>query len=184
MTKGKAPMIILTGPVHSGKSSLLAALVGLLRREPLKVYGIIAEGLWENGMRSGFDLIDLADGSKTPLSRRVSDNEMNNGIPYVFHDTGVAAGIKALSPERCIGADFVFVDELGILERRGFGWAEYLDPLLELEGLRHIWVVRSSCLKAIRARWDLSRAEIIMAEEPDALQRLLQACLGKTKCIK
>jgi nucleoside-triphosphatase THEP1 len=184
MTKGKAPVIILTGPVHSGKSSLLAALVGLLRKEHFKVSGIIAEGLWENGMRSGFDLIDLADGSITPLARRVSVNEMNNGIPFVFHDTGVAAGIKAVSQEQCIGADFVIIDELGILESRGVGWAEYLDPLLELEGLRHIWVVRSSCLEAIRDRWGLSDAEIIMAEEPDALHRLLQACLGKTKGIK
>ncbi len=111
--KKNAPtVIILTGPVQRGKSSLLADLACLLREKGLKISGIIANGLWENGARSGFDLIDLADDSVTPLSRRVSNGESNNGIPYIFHDAGLAAGMKALAAERCTGADFVMVDEV------------------------------------------------------------------------
>jgi nucleoside-triphosphatase THEP1 len=180
--KRKAPsVIILAGPVQSGKSSLLTDLACILREKGLKISGIIARGLLENGARSGFDIIDLADGSITPLSRRVPDGKTSNGIPYVFYDSGLAAGMKALSAERCSGADFVMVDEVGILESRGFGWAKCLDPLLELDGPVHIWVVRSGCLEPVCQKWGLYDAEIVMVEEADALNRLLHACMKRVK---
>lgn len=179
--RGKPEVIILTGPVQSGKSSLLADLVSLLRGKRLKISGIIAKGLWESGARSGFDLIDLADGSITPLSRRVLDGKTVNGIPYVFYDSGLAAGMKALAAERCAGADFVLVDEVGILETQGFGWAKCLDPLLELDGPVHVWVVRNSCLESARKKWGLYGAETVMVEETDALNQLLQACMKRVK---
>ncbi len=86
--------------------------------------------------------------------------------------------MKALSPERCTGADDVMVDEVGILESRGFGWANCLDPLLELDGPVHVWVVRNSCLEPVRRKWGLYKAKTVTAEDPDALNRLLSACMA------
>jgi len=119
MCLAESPVIILSGPGQSGKTTLLSALVCLLREEGVKVAGILAEGLWENGVRSGFNLIDLFDDSSVSLSRRIPDNDLCNGIPFEFYEAGLAAGMRALSLERCAGADVVIVDEVGLFSNFG-----------------------------------------------------------------
>jgi nucleoside-triphosphatase THEP1 len=174
-------VVILSGNGQSGKTTLLSALVELLRREEMKVAGILAEGLWENGVRSGFNLIDLSDNSSVSLSRRIPDNDLRNGIPFDFYEAGLSAGMKALSPTRCAGADVVIVDEVGFLELQGKGWSSALQTLLKLEGMVHVWAVRRKLLDTVRAAWGLEASRIVSIEEPDALNRLKIACMGGLK---
>lgn len=171
-------VVILSGEGQSGKTTLLAALVALLRREGVKVSGILAEGLWKNGVRSGFNLIDLSDNSLIPLARRIPDNDLHTGIPFDFFETGLAAGMKALSPESCADADVVIVDEVGFLELQGKGWSSSLQSLLEIEGMVHVWAVRQKLLDRVRAAWRLEAAPIITLEEPDTLHRLKIVCMS------
>mgnify|MGYP001286157443 CR=1 FL=1 len=178
MCLSESPVIILSGPGQSGKTTLLSALVCRLREEGVKVAGILAEGLWENGVRSGFNLIDLFDNSSVSLSRRIPDNDLCNGIPFEFYEAGLAAGMRALSLERCAGADVVIVDEVGFLELRGKGWAPALQALLDLDGLVHVWAVRCKLLDTVRAVWGLESARIASVDEPDALNRLKNSCMG------
>ncbi len=173
----KPRVIILTGPCQSGKSTLLSALASLLRAKGMKVAGIIAVGLWQDNRRAGFDLIDLADGRATPLCRRTTDDGLIDGVPFGFVNAGLEAGFEALSIERCAEVDFVFIDEVGFLEIRGLGWAGCLVPLLKLDGPVHIWVARGDCLEEVMQKWGLAGAEIVKVEGPDALNRLLSACL-------
>jgi nucleoside-triphosphatase len=172
---------ILTGPRQSVKTTLLLALLHNLRSKQLKVAGIIAEGLWQNEIRSGFNLIDLSDGVATPLCRRSTDGGPRQATPFVFCREGIAAGEKALSIERCIDADLVLVDEVGPLEIRGEGWAPRLAPLLELSKPVHLWVVRDTCLETVRDRWRLEHVEIVDVKETSALSRLKTFCLEHGK---
>jgi nucleoside-triphosphatase THEP1 len=184
MGAGKPEVIILTGACQSGKSTLLSALASLLRVKGMKVAGIVAVGLWQDNRRAGFDLIDLADGRTTPLSRRTTDDGLIDGVPFCFVEAGLEAGFEALSIERCAGADFIIIDEVGILEIRGLGWAGCLAPLLELDGPVHIWVVRKDCLEEVMLEWGLCRAEVVTVEGPDALNRLMSASLEKSESIR
>lgn len=168
---------ILTGQLHSGKTTLLFQLLRHLRKEGVTVSGIIAEGLWHNGIRSGFNLIDVSNDTLTPLCRRRNDDEPRQATPYIFYEEGLAAGKRALSIERCANADVILVDEVGPLETRGMGWAPYLAPLLRLNVPVHVWVVRHTCLEQIRDRWQLENAEIIDVTEASALSRLAGFCL-------
>ncbi|HOI15097.1 MAG TPA: nucleoside-triphosphatase [Geobacteraceae bacterium] len=170
-------VIILTGPLRSGKSTLLLALLYYLRRERLTVAGIIAEGLWEKGVRSGFNLLDVAENVIIPLCRRADENGPRAATPYVFSREGMAAGRRALSVERCAAADVVFIDEVGPLEIRGEGWAPSLSPLLDVRDLIHIWVVRESCLDGVKRMWGLEDAEVVDVKETDAVGRLTGLCL-------
>jgi nucleoside-triphosphatase THEP1 len=181
MSLAEPSVVLLSGHGQSGKTTLLAALVSLLRSEEVKVAGILAEGLWENGIRSGFDLRDLSDNSSTPLCRRIPDDGLRNGIPFAFREAGLAAGMNALSPKRCAGADVVIVDEVGFLELEGKGWSPALQTLLELDGIAHVWAVRSKLLDTVRAAWGLEAAPVVSVEDPDALNRLKIACLSELK---
>ncbi len=103
-----------------------------LRCEGLKVAGIIAEGLWENGARSGFNLLDITDNELTPLCRAPPETAPAASNSYVFSGEGMAAGREGPCPrERCSPADVIIVDEVGPLERSGEGdGAPSLSPLL------------------------------------------------------
>jgi len=177
MHSARPSVVILTGSLHSGKSTLLLALLYYLRGEGLKVAGIIAEGLWEKGVRSGFNLLDITDNELTPLCRRAPGNGPAASTPYFFSGEGMAAGRRALSPERCSPADVIIIDEVGPLEIRGGGWAPSLSPLLGLPGPLHLWVVREKCLDEVKRAWGLEGAQVVDVKETDVIGRLKGLCL-------
>jgi nucleoside-triphosphatase THEP1 len=116
-------VFLITGGHGAGKSSLAAQLAAGLRQAGKRPGGIISEGLWKEGQRDGFDLVDLSCGTRTPLCRRAATWGAVSTGRFNFYDEGLAAGLKALSPETLAGADAVFVDEAGWLELEGKGWA-------------------------------------------------------------
>lgn len=169
-------LIILSGPRGSGKSTLLFTLLPLLRKEKLKVGGIIAQGLWQNGIRSGFNLLDLESGKYTPLCRRSDENGARQPTPFTFFEEGMASGEKALSVQQCSNADVVIVDEVGPLEIQGEGWAPLLSPLLELDRPVHIWVVRHDCVGAVKRIWGLEDVEVVDVNDAGAAGILKNFC--------
>jgi len=165
-------MRIITGPPHSGKTSLVLKRVRALRAAGKTVAGIAAKGLWADGVRSGFDLTDLGSDITTPLCRRIPDGGLENGIPFSFDRAGLEAGFRALFPDVCRNADMVVVDEVGVLELSGKGWAACLKPLLRACGPNLVWIVQSALVTSVCRMWNLTPQAIISAEEPDALKRL------------
>ncbi len=143
-----------------------------LRAAGKSVAGIAAKGLWADGVRSGFDLTDLGSDITTPLCRRIPDGGLKYGIPFSFDRTGLEAGFRALSPDVCRNADMVVLDEVGVLELSGKGWAACLEPLLRTCGPNLVWVVQSALVIRVCQVWNLTPQAIISAKEPDALKRL------------
>jgi len=170
-------MIILTGPIQGGKTTLLESWVASLRTKGLKPAGFLARGLWSEDRRSGFDLIDLGQGTMTPLARRRPQAE--GPAPFQFLEPGLQAGARALAPETCAGADLVIVDEVGPLELSGQGWAPFLEPLLQLAGPIHLWVVRRGLVESVCRKWRLDQPLVVEADQPRALERLVEAAAGK-----
>ena len=56
--------VVVTGDTGSGKTTRAAEVVERLRARGLRVGGILAPGLLEDGRRTGFDVLDLAPGSR------------------------------------------------------------------------------------------------------------------------
>ena len=162
------PVFIITGPHGGGKSELVAKLAGLLRAGGKKPAGIFAAGLWENGVRTGFDLIDLASEKRVPLCRRgVSDVKVSAG-EFGFYQEGLSAGYAALSPAVLKRADVIFIDEVGFMELNGGGWAPALERLLQGTKRPLVLVVRDYLLDRIREHWGLNRAMIWHAGKTSA----------------
>ena len=161
---GQAPVFIITGGHGSGKSELVMELARLLRASGKKPGGICAVGLWENGVRSGFDLVNLISGERTHLCRR---GEQGNGIrtgEFGFYSEGLAAGLSALSPDKLAAANAIFVDETGFLELEDKGWGPPLGTLLKNK-VPLVIVVRDYLLDKVRQHYGLDRAVIWKAGE-------------------
>jgi nucleoside-triphosphatase THEP1 len=154
--KHSARVLLLTGDSGEGKTTLVAEMVSLLRRQGMIVGGVLALGYWEDGRRAGFDVVDLMGGRKAPLCRRVSDGaEGNAGTSFTFCPDGLRLGREALSIARlregC--AALVVVDEVGPLELAGGGWSSALDSLAEEWSGPMLWVVRRKLVQEVKDRW-------------------------------
>jgi len=150
---------IITGGLGAGKTSLAAALARLLRESGKKPAGILAEGSWENGVRSGFALVDVSTGRKIPLCSRGAEGKTRAG-EFGFFEEGLAAGRAALAADRAAGAAAIFLDEVGFLELEGGGWAPQLAALLGEDGPPLVLAARDYLLERIIARWRIKPAAV------------------------
>lgn len=161
-------VFIITGGHGSGKSEFVSELAESLRRTGKKPGGVFAPGLWANGQRAGFDLVDLGSGRRVPLCRRGEAGDGVRAGEFGFYNAGIASGKAALSPEALAAADAVFLDEVGFLELEGGGWAPALDRLAKDGKVPLVLVVRDYLLDKVRARWALDRASIWKPGETSA----------------
>ncbi|OGS14384.1 MAG: hypothetical protein A2285_09650 [Elusimicrobia bacterium RIFOXYA12_FULL_57_11] len=161
-TAVRPAVFIITGAHGGGKSELVMELARLLRAAGKRPAGICAAGLWENGVRAGFDFVDLASGKRVPLCRRGVPGASVRAGEFGFYSGGLAAGTAALSAENASGADVVFVDEIGFLELEGGGWAPALERLLS-SSRPVVIVVRDYLLVRVLAQWGLHSAAILHA---------------------
>jgi len=144
--------VLLSGGKHSGKTAIATEAVAQLRQRGYKVAGILANGLWHDGVRSGFDLVDLATGQTVALARRDIPSAIVFG-EFGFFEEGLKMGREALGRERALAADAVVIDEVGRWELLGGGWAKELDALMELPPRATILVVRDAYVPEIAQRW-------------------------------
>jgi len=162
-------MIFVTGERHAGKTGLVLELVHQARAKGLQVAGIVSPGLWSEGRRAGFDLLEVDTGRRYVLSRQIQGLRP---VPYMFDAEGVRKGRAALSIDRCRNADLVIVDEVGPLELKGGGWAQVLPGLLSLSRPVHIWVVRRSLTQAVQDTFQV-RAQVFELEKTPRLDQVL-----------
>lgn len=171
-----SPVVLVSGLKQSGKSTVIEGFLKSIEKRGIRVAGILAKGLWKEGLREGFDLVDLSDGSIVPLARRIPKEDPNRTVNFDFLSEGIQAGWQALSPERCKDADVVILDEMGKLEAMGKGWARAVEPLLALGRPLYIWAVRKDVQGEIEKRWNLRYPTIIDVDGPDPLKRLQAIC--------
>jgi nucleoside-triphosphatase THEP1 len=92
--------IIITGKRHSGKTTLALALVRALERSGRSVAGILAPGYWKDGLRDGFDLVNLATGRVVPLARRRKENTDKASCPIPLETGPEETGPEETGPAR------------------------------------------------------------------------------------
>ena len=133
-------IIIITGPVNSGKTSYLHRLVANYKRKGQTVGGITAEALYEDGRKIGYDVCDLISKECCPLVRTsdaAAQMNLTEGVQHVGRFVLLESGLDFA--RRCIHAaatgDIVCLDEVGPLEMVGRGHRQVLDMLLaDFEG--------------------------------------------------
>jgi nucleoside-triphosphatase THEP1 len=142
----------VTGERGSGKTTLAAATVELLRASGRRVGGILAPGARRDGARFSFDVVDLATGARRPLACREPQPGWREEGSFWVDPAGLALGRTALAADQ---VDVIVVDEVGPWELRGAGWSRELKQLLA-GATPLLLVVRRECLDAVVARWSLA----------------------------
>ncbi|MBP7464297.1 MAG: hypothetical protein KA793_08165 [Bacteroidales bacterium] len=179
--KAKKNIIIITGEIRHGKTTMLLELISLLKKENIPVGGIAAPDVFENNLRIGYDVINVATGERVVLSRITGSSNMIQIGKYYLHREGVAFGQKALSVENNQTSQLIVIDEIGPMELDNQGWAHSIDNLLKHFEIPMIFVVRSSMVNQVIANWSIENPVIIDVEKQTAplAYPLIKALLDK-----
>ncbi|HNW91341.1 MAG TPA: nucleoside-triphosphatase [bacterium] len=159
---------IIAGAANAGKTTLLQAVIDELRCRQVPLAGVVSPGLLADGVKTGFAVVNIADGTRAALCRRDGDPAWPGIGAYRFDPRGLAFGRAALSPAAVAAAAVVAIDEVGRWELDGGGWAEALTRLTaEYDGVL-LLAIRESFVAEIVARWQLSVARVWTVPGADA----------------
>lgn len=148
MDPARPVLRILTGPVHSGKTSLLEAAVGRWESEGRRIGGFLNKIHREGSAIVGYDLLDLREGSAIPFMRKEGDAGWKKAGSFLVVPGALETARMILARDREAG--LCVIDEVGPLELSGGGyWRDALEALSS--GTRSLWVVRASMVENLRA---------------------------------
>ncbi len=165
-------IFILTGPVHSGKTTLLKRAVQEFKRKKLVVDGFLSEAIFKGQERIGYDLFDLKKEKSIPLIRREGAKDWQSVGSYFFVPSGLEEAQRIIS--RSKNSDICVVDEVGPLELSGKGFWPALNPILFPPLIPFLITVRKSILDDL---WSILReadTKVFDMREEDVYSRLIE----------
>ena len=135
-------VIIVTGAIGIGKTTVCRKLVGLLRNRGYTCGGVLSYKTADKGII----IEDIQSGEKETLA---SINNVYHGprtAKYFFNPMGINFGIRAI--DKGTSAAILIVDEIGHLELKKEGFAKTLE-LITLGKIKNcILVIRNELLPA------------------------------------
>lgn len=171
--------IAMVGGRETGKSSALAALVMEIEKRGLGVGGVLQPAVHEGGERIGYDLLDVADGSRFPFARKkpvVGPDELS----FEFDPRGWTWARDRIREARW-HADLLVVDELGKLEARGEGHMAALGAPFWSDERAPVWVlsIRDLALDPVVDRIGAMDVVVRLTGEGRDVERLIDTVLRK-----
>lgn len=165
-------ILVLTGPVHSGKTTFLAGAAARWRARGLDVGGFLSPARRAGGRLDGYDLFDLRDGASAPFLTRKGEPGWPSVGPYRFFPAVLERAGDILRRDR--DADVLVVDEMGPLELGGGGlWPAFLEA--RASGARCLCVVRDSVLGKFRSRIGSPEPRVFRPGAPGVFESLTDA---------
>lgn len=110
---------ILTGPVHSGKTTLLRRLSADLESKSISVDGFLSIAIKDEDAFIGYDLYDIQKGISAPFIRKVGEEDWQRIGNYFFIPETLDTAKKIILSSN--KTDIRIVDEIGPLELEGRG---------------------------------------------------------------
>ncbi|MBS3818101.1 hypothetical protein KGY73_01140 [bacterium] len=151
-------IFILTGPVHSGKTTFLCHQTHIWKKKKLQVDGFLSVRRGKGQTHLGYDLYDLKKEKSLPFIRKNGEPEWPRVGPYYF----IPQSLKEAQNIIFRGEEsfLVVIDELGPLELKGQGLWPSLEQALFQRRNRFLLVVRESILDGIIHKLDNINTEV------------------------
>jgi len=166
-------LLILTGRIHSGKTTRLRRLVSEWRARQIALDGFLSPAVFESGRRVGYDWLDLGTDRCVPFLRRRGEADWERIGPYfLIPPTLERAKRKIGTHDR---RNLLIVDEIGPLELRGRGVWPALKAALSEPPLRCLIVVREDILDRFQRVTPIRPERVFTIEENDFSSELTRA---------
>ena len=153
-------IFILSGAIHSGKSTALSKIVEMLKGKNLVVSGFIARGTFKNKVRDRFDLINIDSNQALPLASVSKTEGWLRFRNFYFNPKAFETGEMIIMNAFKNKADVIVIDEVGPMELEGNGWYKVLNLLQSDLTTIQLWVVREQILNAVCQHWSIPSGNI------------------------
>lgn len=148
--------MFLTAPRGAGKTTICAEFVVQIREAGSSVGGFICPAVFEDGVKTGIDLLNLSNGERRRLGMRSSNEGKATIGDWKLDEDVIAWGNQILAEIK--DEDITIIDELGPLElEEGYGFQEGLRLLDEGHYRSALVVVRPALLPLACLRWPKAR---------------------------
>jgi nucleoside-triphosphatase THEP1 len=138
-------IIILSGPVHGGKTTLIQKSLSRWASRGLRFGGFLSLAVPNSRGETEYDFLDLKNGRRLPFLRRKGEDEWEHVGDFRLVPRTLEAAralIAAADP-----AEVLIVDEVGPLELSGGGLWSALREAVGRSSLRTLLVVRENILE-------------------------------------
>ena len=166
-------ILVLAGPVHSGKTTLLRKLLPDLEALSLPVSGYLSLLAIKKGEIIGYDLFDIKKGRAIPFLRTEGEAGWQKVGSYFFLPRGLEAAEAVILG--CKPEEFLIVDEVGPTELAGGGVWPALSEALSRSSLDCLLVMRKPLLADLRNRLRNTPVKVFDIERKDVYPSLIRA---------
>ncbi|MDP4224664.1 MAG: nucleoside-triphosphatase, partial [Bacteroidota bacterium] len=154
-------IFIVSGAVGEGKTTFLKKMIEVFRNNNIKAGGILAERIMSGTLTTGYDLVNIETGEKAAFLRQDEKCNTEKIGKFCISREGLDFGIKVIDSLSFPDYRVAVIDEIGMLEISGKGWAGSLSGLLR-EGVQNLVIsVRDSNVEKVITKWDLQTATVI-----------------------
>jgi nucleoside-triphosphatase THEP1 len=153
-------LFILSGPVHSGKTSFVAGRVGEALKRGIRPVGYLSPAAWEGGRPEGYDLLSIPGGRCLPFLRRSGGDDWQRVGPYFLVPETLALAQAVIRGGA--GSPLLIVDEIGPLELQGRGVRSAVEELLSRPPEKLLLVVREGLVDVFRKNIPVLREAVVI----------------------
>ena len=171
-------IIIITGEISSGKSTLCNQLTAYFRAAGWQVSGLITRGIFSDHQKKAIEAININDGDIRLLAayrnQPLSENDVLLPLHWDFDPAALAWGNQVFLDTGL--TDLLVVDELGPLEiKRNQGWTAAISALDGRKFRLALLVLRPSLLSYAVNHWPLSQVITLtdVKEIPAIMKKIL-----------
>jgi nucleoside-triphosphatase THEP1 len=171
-------VLVLSGPVHAGKTTFLERALPLWAGRGLELRGFLSPAVSDASGAQGYDLVEIGTGRRLPYLRREGEPDAERIGPYAF----VAATLeRARSILRGAGppGGVLVVDEVGPCELRGGGIWPALSEALRRTDTILLLVAREEILPELAAALAPAVPVVLDLREPGLLGRVETFLFGR-----
>lgn len=176
-------VIIITGGIGEGKTTFVKNLCNNLKEDNIQVGGLVAERVMKDSLTTGYDLVSIETGERFVFLRKGEECSGDTVGKFSICSDALDKGKRILVSLAAEPAKISVIDEIGIMEMEGRGWADSLESLmLKMENLVII-VVRDYLVEKVISKWNMEKVRVIRISETDPLEAagLIKESLSKAE---
>ena len=172
-------VLVLSGPVHGGKTTFLERGLPLWAERGLSCGGLLSPAVVDGAGGTGYDLVEIGTGRRWPYLRRRGDPGAERIGPFAFVP-GTLERARAIL--RNAGpSGLLVVDEVGPLELAGRGLWTSLREALETRRRTLLLVIREGLVEDFAARLAPVVPRVFDVREPGVRERLEESLFGAAR---
>lgn len=150
-------ILLLFGQQNEGKTTKLLEIYREINKMKIESMGFVAPGVWHNGQKTGYQLLELQSLLSLPLASITADQNPVQYGRFYFNQTTIEYGNQLILDAIKAKPAVFFIDEIGRFELEGHIWHDSFHLLTQSKNMTLIAGVREQYLAGVKEKFKLQK---------------------------